>query len=123
MLEITQMLSSFCQPAFSFRDIRHKPQEEGPDDFSASDPRLFYHNVPTTISEQPVMAEPGSFNERRPGVEDSSETEFAERRGTTHLVHLWEAQGHPAKKVMFFFSIRARDSLFDLSTAWFLLPI
>lgn len=97
MLEVTQTLASFCQPEFNPRDIRHQPQEEGPQDPQAMDPRLFYSKIPTTISKSPVPGD-SPVNERRPGVEVASQAEFGERRGTMHLVHLWEAQGHPAKK-------------------------
>jgi hypothetical protein len=97
MLEVTQTLASFCQPEFNPRDIRHQPQEEGPQDPQAMDPRLFYSKIPTTISKSPVPGD-SPVNERRPGVEVASQAECGERRGTMHLVHLWEAQGHPAKK-------------------------
>lgn len=79
------MLVLFCQPAFSFYD---KLQEEELDDFNTLDLHLLYYNISTTISEQPVMADLGSFNKSRPGVEVSIEIEIAEWGGMTHLVHL-----------------------------------
>lgn len=100
MLEVTQMLSSFCQPTFNSRDVRHRPDDEEPGDDEAHDPRIFYYNPPTSISESPVP-EVAPFIQHRPGVEVLPPSEFslAERRGATHLVHLWQAQGRPAAKV------------------------
>jgi hypothetical protein len=91
------MLASICQPEFNPRDIRHRPKGEEPEDHQALDPRLFYSKIPTTISESPVPSDP-PVDEGRPGVEVASQAESGERRGTIHLVHLWQAQGRPAEK-------------------------
>jgi hypothetical protein len=99
MLEATQMLSSFCQPVFHPRDVRHRPDDEEPGAGESRDPRIFYYNVPSSIS-QPAVPEVLPSGYYRPGVEvpAASEIPLGERRGTTHLVHSWPAQGHPAAK-------------------------
>jgi hypothetical protein len=89
---------SFSQPICHARDVRHtkeKDEEEG------LDSRLFYHNIPTTVSFSDVAFSPPYDGEgRSPGVKVPSNLDpIAERCGTGHFVHCWQAQGHPAETV------------------------
>ncbi|OJA13224.1 hypothetical protein AZE42_13507 [Rhizopogon vesiculosus] len=93
MLEAMQMLSSFCQPIFNPHNVRHQSKEEKEgQDSEGLDQRLFYYDVLMTVSESAIPAMPSYDGGERKGVVFDSNQK--ERCGTTHLVHLWEAQGH-----------------------------
>jgi len=82
MLKATHIFSSYTQPVVHASDIRHVNKEGKEDD---QNNRLFSYDPPSMIGE-------GSQDPVPSGKQQ-------ERRGTIHLVHLWEAQGHPAAEV------------------------
>jgi hypothetical protein len=75
MLEATQMLSSFCQPVFHPRDVCHQPDDEEPGAGEGQDPRIFYYNVPSSISE-PTVSEVLPSGYYRPGVKVPTASKF-----------------------------------------------
>jgi len=82
------MLSSFCQPVFHPRDVRHQPDDEEPGAGEGQDPRIFYYNVPSSISE-PAVPEVLPSGYYRPGVKVPTASKFplVECQETIHLVH------------------------------------